>query len=285
MSNLKKLKKYGPWALILGSSEGLGYAFAENCAEQGLNVILTGRKEAKLQAAADKLKAAHKVDVKYFTCDITDPECAKKLTPQLDDYDIGLFVYNAACEPGGPFVRLPIEDINTAIRGNGTTAAEITWYIARKMAKRGRGFIGLVTSLASMGGMAYYVPYSASKGYELLLGEGLWYELKEYGVDAATFVVGETATPNYNKTQDKKADEDKGKKKTFGERERRPITPDECADNLMAQIGDGPRLYANPKDKRSVKLLNMMSDKMRVSFLSKAAMDGYDATFNNLLDL
>ena len=37
-------QKYGPWALIVGASEGLGAAFADNCAVRGLNVAIVARR-------------------------------------------------------------------------------------------------------------------------------------------------------------------------------------------------------------------------------------------------
>ena len=37
---MNKLQKYGPWALVAGAAEGLGFAFVEQAAGMGLNVVM-----------------------------------------------------------------------------------------------------------------------------------------------------------------------------------------------------------------------------------------------------
>jgi 17beta-estradiol 17-dehydrogenase / very-long-chain 3-oxoacyl-CoA reductase len=56
--NLSKYKKGGkgePWALVTGSSDGIGVGFAEELASQGFNVILHGRNEQKLQGVKKQM--------------------------------------------------------------------------------------------------------------------------------------------------------------------------------------------------------------------------------------
>ena len=42
-------EKYGEWGIILGATEGVGKAFAEKIASEGMSVVLVGRREEKLQ--------------------------------------------------------------------------------------------------------------------------------------------------------------------------------------------------------------------------------------------
>src|SRR6266536_718764 len=57
----------GKRALITGSSQGIGFALAQGLAEHGAEIVLNGRDEAKLKAAAATLAAAgHKVSVAGF---------------------------------------------------------------------------------------------------------------------------------------------------------------------------------------------------------------------------
>lgn len=51
--NLKQ--KYGEWALVCGATDGIGKAFAEYFAANGLSVVLVGRRAEKLQALAEEL--------------------------------------------------------------------------------------------------------------------------------------------------------------------------------------------------------------------------------------
>jgi short-subunit dehydrogenase len=45
-------EKYGPYALVAGGSDGLGYAFVEAIARRGLNLVLMARGEDRLITAA-----------------------------------------------------------------------------------------------------------------------------------------------------------------------------------------------------------------------------------------
>ena len=40
-------QQYGPWVIIAGGSEGIGRAFAQQLAAQGLNLLLLARKPAR----------------------------------------------------------------------------------------------------------------------------------------------------------------------------------------------------------------------------------------------
>ena len=36
--------KYGPWAMVVGASDGVGSLFAERLASEGVNVVLVARR-------------------------------------------------------------------------------------------------------------------------------------------------------------------------------------------------------------------------------------------------
>ena len=40
-------EKYGEWGIILGATEGVGKAFCERLAKEGMNVVMVGRKNSK----------------------------------------------------------------------------------------------------------------------------------------------------------------------------------------------------------------------------------------------
>ncbi len=49
----------------------------------------------------------------------------------------------------------------------------------------------------------FYTKYAATKAYNSILAEGLWYELKNFGVDVLACQAGATSTPNYKATEPK----------------------------------------------------------------------------------
>lgn len=81
----------GETALVVGASEGIGYESAKALLEEGANVILCSRNEAKLEKAARELESASGRKVTWFAANITEPgdvellrDWLEKTTPHLD---------------------------------------------------------------------------------------------------------------------------------------------------------------------------------------------------------
>lgn len=244
-------EKYGPWALIIGASEGLGAAFADNCAARGLNVALVARRGAALEQVADDLQARHKVETRQIVADAGAPNFLADLQAGTKGLEVGFMIFNAGIQPGGPFLRIRMEDHLACIQIQCVAPTQVCHWLGREMSARGRGGMVLVSSGAALQGMAHWAGYSGAKAYELMLAEGLWDELRDHGVTVAAYVVGSTATPNFQRVQKKHnlpfvGDIDP---KDFPEGTPLPRKPADVAAALFPQIEDGPRLYPYPEDK------------------------------------
>jgi len=78
--------------LITGGATGIGFGFARNLAEQGNQVIITGRRIEKLQEAQKLIPG-----LQYFACDVSDPDAIDELFNTLKDKGIVLdVVFNNA---------------------------------------------------------------------------------------------------------------------------------------------------------------------------------------------
>jgi short-subunit dehydrogenase len=71
----------------------------------------------------------------------------------------------------------------------------------KPMVERGRGGIVLVSSNGGTAGAVNFSTYNAGKAFQWILGETLWTELGDAGVDVTTIMVGPTSSPNYNAFQ------------------------------------------------------------------------------------
>ena len=71
-------------------------------------------------------------------------------------------------------------------------------HFAGAMAERGRGGIIQVSSVSGNMPMPFMAEYSASKGYQLHLGESLHYELKDHGIDVLVLSPGATHSERIN---------------------------------------------------------------------------------------
>jgi short-subunit dehydrogenase len=189
--------RYGPWALVVGASDGIGAAFAGELAARGCNVVLAARRLALLDEVAGALRTRHGIDTRSVSADLAAPDGVSRILDATDGLDLGLLVCNAAYGPVGPFLDLSPAQLDATIDVNVRSATRLTHALAPRLVERGRGGIMLLGSVASMQGVALVAQYAATKAYLRVLGEGLWNELKPYGVDVLTSCPGLVRTPTY----------------------------------------------------------------------------------------
>jgi len=193
-------EKYGPYALVAGGSDGLGFAFAEAAARRGLNLVLIARQAERLHAAAERLKAAYHIDVIAIAADMADFEQVAEQIRALP-VSIGLLVYNAAYAPIGRFENTSEERLALAVDVNVKAPLLLTKLLAEPMIARKRGGIVLMSSLAGGQGSPNIATYAATKSFNAILAEGLWEELKPHGVDVVACCAGAILTPGYQKAE------------------------------------------------------------------------------------
>ena len=189
-------QKYGPYALIAGGSDGLGYAFAEAIARRGVNLVIIARQEDRLHAAAKRLKETYRIDVVPVVADMADFENVKVKIAALN-VSIGLLVYNAAYAPIGFFENISEERLALAAAVNVKSPLLLAKYVSSQMIEKQRGGIILMSSLAGGQGSSKLAVYAATKSFNAILAEGLWIELKPHGIDVIACCAGAILTPGY----------------------------------------------------------------------------------------
>lgn len=190
-------KRYGPWAVVAGASEGIGAAFARALARRGLDVVLVARRREPLAALEREITASAAVRVRGISLDLSGDDAGAQLDQQTADLDVGLVVYNAALSPRGEFLDIPLLAQQTAIDVNVRRPLELAHRFGRRFAARGSGGIVLLSSLTAFQGSPFVATYGATKSFLLAFAEGLWFELAPRGVDVLAVCAGATRTPNY----------------------------------------------------------------------------------------
>jgi short-subunit dehydrogenase len=190
------VKKYGPWALVAGGSEGVGAAFARELGKAGFNIVLIARKEASLEEVARGVRTESGVQVRTLVLDLTRPDMLDRVIDATSDIDVGLLAYNAgASHRTALFLEGTIEDAMKMIQLNPIGQAFLSYHFGKKMVERGRGGIILIGSMAGVAGAATVIAYSGAKAFTQVFAEGLWAELQPKGVDVLCVVLGATDTP------------------------------------------------------------------------------------------
>lgn len=190
-------EKYGPWALVAGGSDGIGGAFSYEIASKGLNLVITARNRKKLAAVAQDIEQKFKVKVRVVSAELSQASGLKKIIDAVKDLKIGLLVYNAAKGPVAPFYDLSLKEQLDTIAINCSGPLTLVHHFGQAMAKRQKGGIILMSSLSAFQGTPLVATYAATKAFNLILTEGLGYELKQKGVDVLTCCAGPTLTPTY----------------------------------------------------------------------------------------
>jgi short-subunit dehydrogenase len=194
-------ERYGPWAIVAGASEGIGAAFSRRLAEHGLDVVLVARREAPLVALADEIRETYGVATRALSLDLSVVGAEQALFEATRDLEIGLLVYNAGGDDNGDVHFLDVDPAVWAalLRRNCLVPMLAAHHYGWRMVERGRGGVLLVSSGAAWAGGARLVPYGATKAFDLILGEGLWAEWRDRGVDVLSLVVNATDTPAIRK--------------------------------------------------------------------------------------
>jgi short-subunit dehydrogenase len=129
--------------------------------------------------------------------DLGAPDLARTADEVTAGAEVGLLVYNAAHSIIGPFVERPLEEQLRVVDVNCRGPLVLAHRLGGAMARRGRGGIVLMTSIAGSQGGPLLASYAASKAFNLVLAEGLWEELRGRGVHVVACRAGATRTPGY----------------------------------------------------------------------------------------
>ncbi len=106
----------GRRAIVCASSKGLGFACAEALAAEGVDLVVNGRDRERLDAAATRLREAHRVAVEPVVADVTTAAGRAALLAALPDPDI--VVTNNAGPPPADFGSLTEAQWAEAVQGN-----------------------------------------------------------------------------------------------------------------------------------------------------------------------
>ena len=220
-------ERYGQWAVVAGAGEGLGAAFALDLARRGMNVLLIARRKRLIDNVANQIQSAYDVRTRCLDLDLGEAGTLAEVENELVDKEVGVLVYNAACIPLGSFLDTDLRAIEQAIDVNVRGPIAFIRSFVPSMQTRHRGGIVLMSSLAGLQGAPGLVTYSSTKAFNIILGEGLWRELRDSGIDVVTCIAGAVRTPGYARYSSRE---------TPGLQE-----PETVARQSLDALGKGPR--------------------------------------------
>lgn len=187
-------ERYGDWALVTGASAGIGEAFARALAREGIHVVLSARRQERLEALGEELERLHGVQTRSVPVDLASADGPDRLAEAVADLTIGLLINNAGFGYAGRFDKQETERLREMVALNCLAPIVLTSRILPGMRARRRGAVIFTGSVSGRQPLPLHAVYSATKGFEMLLGEALFVEMRSEGVDVLVLEPGSTST-------------------------------------------------------------------------------------------
>lgn len=207
------------YAVITGSSKGIGFSIAKKFATEGFSVIISSRNTVQLMEAASALSSLTKV---YTIC--CDFETKQGLqffieeTKKITNSKISILVNNAGTFTPGKIIDEKEGVFEKLLNLNVSSHYHITRGLFKSIVSPG-GHIFNISSIAGLkpydNGGSYCISKFAMTGFSKMLRE----ELKPYKIAVTTIYPGATLTESWSGTEHS---------------EKRFINPDDIADSIYA---------------------------------------------------
>ena len=183
--------------LITGATGGLGREFARRFAAEGRPLVLAARSGASLDSLAGELRSRFGVAVDCVACDLSEPLAAQRLFDEAGrlGIEVDILVNNAGLAYDAPFMGSDPARQRALVQVDVAAPMELALLFGGLMAKRGRGGILNVASVASFMPGPGMATYYASKAFVRSLSEALRVELGGSGVHVCALCPGPVRTP------------------------------------------------------------------------------------------
>ncbi|NWV05197.1 HSDL1 protein, partial [Ptilonorhynchus violaceus] len=179
------VKQYGKWAVVTGSTDGIGKAYAEELAKRGINIILVSRNKEKLEAVARSISESYKVETDFIVADFSKGrEPYPAIREALKDREIGILVNNVGIFYTYPdhFTNLSEDMLWDMIHINIASANIVTHIVLPGMVKKKKGAIVNISSASCCQPTPMLTAYGAAKAYLDYFSRALHYEYASKGI-------------------------------------------------------------------------------------------------------
>jgi uncharacterized protein len=188
----------GTVVVVTGASSGIGRSTALAFAAVGADVVVTARRQDKLEELAT-LIAQRGRRALPVACDVSDPAQVEQLQARTQEAfgRCDVLVNNAGVPGGGPFAELTMEQIHRIASVNYLGVLYCTKVFLPMMLAARRGHVVNVASLAGRFAVPGSSVYSSTKHAVVAFSEALYYELAPHGIMVTSVNPGLVATEGF----------------------------------------------------------------------------------------
>jgi 3-oxoacyl-[acyl-carrier protein] reductase len=183
-------------AVVAASSQGIGRATAEAFAAEGCRVAMCARNPQTLQAAADKIRKEHSVEVLAEAFDVTDAAAVGRFVAAVAEKfgTVDICVTNAGGPPAKGFLSASLEEWQRALELNFLSTVYFAREVIPHMQRQSWGRIITLTSITTKQPVADLVLSNAVRAAVVGLVKSLANEFGKDGILVNNVGPGFTAT-------------------------------------------------------------------------------------------
>lgn len=169
----------GKVVLITGGTQGIGYAIALRCGRAGAQVVITGREQAKTEAAAQKLASECGREVLGIACDVAKSSDVETLFEKVLDKlkRVDVLVNNAGITKDNLILRMSEKDFDDVVATNLKGAFLCSKSASKVMVKQRSGVMINISSIVGVVGNPGQANYASTKAALVGLSKSLAKEL------------------------------------------------------------------------------------------------------------
>ena len=184
------------YTLITGASQGIGRAFARECASRGMNLLLVALPEPILEETKDEIKRRFPVEVISYGLDLTDPLAIGLLHEYCvqQKVHVNILINNAGVGAGGLFENLPSAAYLNMIRLNVQALTLMTYHFLPMLKEQPSAFILNMSSMEATLPLPYKSVYTGTKNYIFAFSLALREELARSTVSVSVLCPGPVLT-------------------------------------------------------------------------------------------
>jgi 3-oxoacyl-[acyl-carrier protein] reductase len=173
------------WALITGTSKGLGAALARRFWDAGYSVGMVARTEEQLRRVAESFSSNTNQRVQFFARDFSDPSSPEDLARQVRSHlpCLDVLVNNAAIQgPIGPVWTNDMHEWTETLQVNLLAPVVLCRAFVPWMREYGGGSIINLSGGGATGPRANFSAYAAAKTALVRFSETLAEEVRDFGI-------------------------------------------------------------------------------------------------------
>ena len=185
----------GQVAIITGASAGIGQASARALMREGAKLVLTARRQNRLEQLVAEARKA-RADAVYITGDACEEETARHTIEQaVKSFGrIDILINNAGVGNYKNLVDTSAEEYDEMMDANMRSSFLFTRHAVPVMIQQKSGLVLLISSMAGVYGFASEAVYCATKFAQVGFAQGLDKELRPHGIKVGTINPGGVKT-------------------------------------------------------------------------------------------